>query len=206
MGRSRRRSFITRKGLPSTLPARVSGPTPCRPATPISRAACGIASRMATRSYTRPRLDLNPDRPHGHAPGNGQCGRVPRQPRCELHHRHQSCRRRRFDARRAVLRPYAAAPSPERQRRPYHYQAPTIDFLIEAPSVYFGSTMLPSRTRAALGQQHIGVDLLEAVIGRHPADQLAIGDARGILHRPRRADGHDELVRSRGAATRWSSP
>ena len=43
------------------------------------------------------------NRPDGHTAGNGQCGRVPRQPRRELHYGDQSGRRRRFDARRAVL-------------------------------------------------------------------------------------------------------
>ena len=43
------------------------------------------------------------NRPDGHTPGNGQCGRVPRQPRRELHYGGQSGRRWRFDARCAVL-------------------------------------------------------------------------------------------------------
>src|SRR5882757_931465 len=47
---------------------------------------------------------------------------------------------------------------------------------------------------AGLRQQHVGVDLLKAVIGGHPAAQFAIGDARSILHRPRRADRHDEVL------------
>src|SRR5215475_5198920 len=38
---------------------------------------------------------------------------------------------------------------------------------------------------SGLAEQHVGVDLVKAVFGAHPAHQLAIGDARGIFQRAR---------------------
>src|SRR6476620_187431 len=45
-----------------------------------------------------------------------------------------------------------------------------------------------------LAEQHVGVDLVEAVVGRHPAHELAIGDTRRVLERTRAADRHDEVL------------
>src|SRR5579863_2242462 len=47
---------------------------------------------------------------------------------------------------------------------------------------------------SGLAEQHVSVDLVEAVVGAHPAHQLAIGDAGGILQRPGAADGHQEIL------------
>ena len=53
--RSRRRSCTTRRASPTTSPARASGRTPSRRATPTSTAACGSRSRQATPSSSRRR-------------------------------------------------------------------------------------------------------------------------------------------------------
>src|SRR6185312_17499121 len=39
-----------------------------------------------------------------------------------------------------------------------------------------------------------GLELVETIVGREPADEFTIGDARRILHRTRRADRHDEAL------------
>src|ERR1700722_8128886 len=46
---------------------------------------------------------------------------------------------------------------------------------------------------SGLAEQHVGVDLVEAVLGAHPAYQFAIGDARGIFERTGAADRHHKL-------------
>src|SRR6266403_27947 len=46
---------------------------------------------------------------------------------------------------------------------------------------------------SGLAQQHVGVDLVEAVFGAQPARQFAIGDAGGVLQRTRAADRHDDV-------------
>ena len=60
--------------------------------------------------------------------------------------------------------------------------------------MYFGSTMFPSSHTACLGEQEIGLQLVKTVVGGEPAGKFPISDAGGILHGPRRADGHDEVA------------
>src|SRR6266576_5799630 len=46
---------------------------------------------------------------------------------------------------------------------------------------------------SGLAEQHVGVDLVEAVFGAHPANQFAIGDARRIFEWARTADRHEKI-------------
>src|SRR5215471_12098749 len=46
-----------------------------------------------------------------------------------------------------------------------------------------------------LTEQHVGVDLVESVIGTHPAHQLAVGDAGRILERSSAPNRHQEVLR-----------
>src|SRR6516165_11610503 len=46
---------------------------------------------------------------------------------------------------------------------------------------------------ARLAEQHVGVDLVEAVVGTHPPHQFAVGDAGRVLERSGAADRHQEI-------------
>ena len=108
-------------------------------------------------------------------------------PRCGRRSRRSRPRRRKCRQR---ARPMPLLPPVTTARRPFKPRSmlPSLvltsragsSFRIEAPSVYLGSTMLPTPHPARLGQEEIGLDLVESVVGR-PAS----GSARDRRCAPR---------------------
>ena len=58
-----------------------------------------------------------------------------------------------------------------------------------APTVYFGSTKLPSRT--CPHWLHVSVPTVVTILGFHPKYELLVGDAGCIFQRTGAADSHD---------------
>ena len=92
-----------------------------------------------------------------------------------------------------LVPPVTSARSPFSPRSMPSPPQPRYVFSIEAPERVLGVDHVADPHPAGLGAEEIGLGLLEAVVGDHPADQIAIGDAGGVLHRAGAADRHDEV-------------
>src|ERR1700730_11978343 len=79
------------------------------------------------------------------------------------------------------------AGTPVGARRPSHQKG----FVDRGAEGVFRVHHIAETDPAALREKHVGIEFVVAEIGSHPADQLAIGDACGVFHRPAGADGHE---------------
>src|SRR5271166_6063043 len=101
----------------------------------------------------------------------------------------------------AARRPIPFVPPVTMARRPFKPRSTfsslsrrQILFQDRSAQSVFGIDHVPDAHAPGLGQQEIGFDVVEAVVGCEPANEFAIGYARRVLHWPRGADRHDEAV------------